>query len=81
MVIDLRCIIVVIKIVLDVECMVDFVVNVVKLVIWIGNEELIKLLEYVKKMYDILIEMLSFLLKVYYEEDFVLVKKVVEMDD
>jgi phosphate transport system protein len=79
--IDLRRIIVAIKIASDVERMADFAVNVAKSAIRIGNEELIKPLEHVKKMHDISIEMLSLSLKAYHEEDLVLAKKVAEMDD
>ncbi|MED4795793.1 phosphate signaling complex protein PhoU, partial [Priestia megaterium] len=74
-------IIVAIKIASDVERMADFAVNVAKSAIRIGNEELIKPLEHVKKMHDISIEMLSLSLKAYHEEDLVLAKKVAEMDD
>jgi phosphate transport system protein len=70
-----------IKIASDVERMADFAVNVAKSAIRIGNEELIKPLEHVKKMHDISIEMLSLSLKAYHEEDLVLAKKVAEMDD
>lgn len=64
-----------IKIASDVERMADFAVNVAKSAIRIGNEELIKPLEHVKKMHDISIEMLSLSLKAYHEEDLVLAKK------
>ncbi|TYR82405.1 phosphate signaling complex protein PhoU [Priestia megaterium] len=79
--IDLRRIIVAIKIASDIERMADFAVNIAKSSIRIGKEELIKPLEHVQKMHTIATEMLELSLKAYHEEDLVLAKKVAEMDD
>ncbi|MFC3882922.1 phosphate signaling complex protein PhoU [Bacillus songklensis] len=79
--IDLRRIIVAIKIATDIERMADFAVNIAKSTIRIGKEPLIKPLEHITKMYELAGSMLSLSLKSYYDEDVVLAKKVAEMDD
>ena len=79
--VDLRRVIVAIKIASDIERMADFSVNVAKSTIRIGKEPLIKPLEHITKMHELATEMLSLSLKSYYEEDILLAKKVAEMDD
>lgn len=79
--IDLRRIIVAIKIASDIERMADFGVNIAKSAIRIGEEPLIKPLEHIKKMHKIALEMLSLSLKSFNEEDIALAMQVAEMDD
>lgn len=79
--VDLRRVIVAIKIASDIERMADFSVNIAKSTIRIGEEPLIKPLEHITKMYELATEMLSLALKSYYEEDILLAKKVAEMDN
>ncbi|MGM0835739.1 MAG: phosphate signaling complex protein PhoU [Bacillota bacterium] len=80
--VDLRRIIVAIKISTDVERIADFAVNIAKSTIRIGekSEDLIPI-EKIVKMHNIATEMLSLSLKAYYDEDVVLAKQVAEMDD
>ncbi|HWO98015.1 MAG TPA: phosphate signaling complex protein PhoU [Bacillus sp. (in: firmicutes)] len=79
--VDLRRVIVAIKIASDIERMADFSVNIAKSTIRIGKEPLIKPLEHITKMYELATEMLSLSLKSYNDEDILLAKKVAEMDD
>ncbi|MGG0716490.1 phosphate signaling complex protein PhoU [Robertmurraya massiliosenegalensis] len=79
--IDLRRIIVAIKIATDIERIADFAVNIAKSTIRIGNEEHVQSLQHVKKMYNITTEMLELSLKAFSEEDVVIAKKVADMDD
>ncbi|MFD2446067.1 phosphate signaling complex protein PhoU [Bacillus sp. CGMCC 1.16607] len=79
--IDLRRVIVAIKIANDIERIADFAVNIAKSTIRIGNEPLIKPIEHIKRMHEINREMLNLSLEAYYEEDIVKAKKVAEMDD
>jgi phosphate transport system protein len=79
--VDLRRIIVAIKISSDIERMADFAVNIAKSTIRIGDEPLVKPIHSIKKMHDIASEMLSLSIKAYNEEDIVLAKKVADMDD
>ncbi|WP_078413775.1 phosphate signaling complex protein PhoU [Priestia abyssalis] len=79
--VDLRRVIVAIKIASDIERMADFAVNIAKSTIRIGKEPLIKPLEHITQMHKLATEMLSLSLKSYYEEDIILAKKVAEMDD
>jgi phosphate transport system protein len=79
--IDLRRIIVAIKISTDVERMADFAVNIAKSAIRIGDQPFIISLEKIENMHRIAVEMLSLSLKAYYEEDVVSAKKVADMDD
>lgn len=79
--VDLRRVIVAIKIASDIERMADFAVNIAKSTIRIGKEPLIKPLEHITQMHKLATEMLSLSLKSYYEEDILLAKKVAEMDD
>lgn len=80
--VDLRRIIVAIKISTDMERIADFAVNIAKSTIRIGerSDALIPI-EKIVRMHNIATEMLSLSLKAYYEEDIVLAKKVAEMDD
>ncbi|WBL13813.1 phosphate signaling complex protein PhoU [Sutcliffiella sp. NC1] len=80
--IDLRRIIVAIKISTDVERIADHGVNIAKSTIRIGeNDPFIIPMENIQKMYSIVTEMFSLALKAYYDEDIVLAKKVAGMDD
>ncbi|MBM7701523.1 phosphate signaling complex protein PhoU [Metabacillus iocasae] len=79
--IDLRRVVVAIKIASDLERMADFAVNIAKSTIRIGEEPLIKPLEHVKQMHTISVDMLSKCLTAYQEEDVLLAKQVAEMDD
>lgn len=79
--IDLRRIIVCIKIATDVERIADFAVNVAKSTIRIGQETHIEPIDKLKKMYEITAEMLRDGLKAFQEEDIKLAKKVAELDD
>lgn len=79
--IDLRRIIVSIKIAADIERMADNAVNIAKSAIRIGNEPLIKPLEQIIKMHKLASEMLSLSLKAYHEEDVALARKIAEIDD
>jgi phosphate transport system protein len=79
--IDLRRVIVAIKIANDIERIADFAVNIAKSTIRIGNEALIKPIEHIKRMHELNKQMLRFSLDAFNEEDLVLAKKVAEMDD
>lgn len=79
--IDLRRIIVAIKIATDIERIGDFAVNVAKSTVRIGKEEHIKSIGHVKDMYDITSEMLKQALIAFKEEDVAKAKKVADMDD
>lgn len=79
--IDLRRIIIAIKIATDVERIADFAVNVAKSTIRIGQESHLKPINNLKKMYDITSVMLKDGLIAYQNEDTQLAKKVAEMDD
>jgi phosphate transport system protein len=79
--IDLRRVIVAIKIANDIERIADFAVNIAKSTIRIGNEPLIKPIEHIKRMHEINREMLNFALEAYNEEDIAKARKVAEMDD
>ncbi|PKG25738.1 phosphate signaling complex protein PhoU [Niallia nealsonii] len=79
--IDLRRIIIGIKIATDIERIADFAVNIAKATIRIGNQELVKPIVHVKKMLEITSTMLQLALKAYNEEDVKLAKKIAEMDD
>ncbi|MRX72639.1 phosphate signaling complex protein PhoU [Bacillus lacus] len=79
--IDLRRIVVAIKISSDIERMADFAVNIAKSTIRIGDEPLVKPINHIKRMHGIGTEMLSLSIKAFNEEDVVLAKKVAEMDD
>jgi phosphate transport system protein len=79
--IDLRRIIVAIRISTDIERIADFAVNIAKAAIRLGDEPLFQPIETIKKMHERSLEMLSLSLKAFHEEDTVLAKKVAEMDD
>lgn len=79
--IDLRRVIVAIKIANDIERIADFAVNIAKSTIRIGNQPLIKPIEHIKKMHEINGEMLRMSIEAYNEEDLNKAKKVSEMDD
>lgn len=79
--VDLRKIIVAIKIASDIERMADFAVNIAKSTIRIGDEPLVKPIHHIKKMHKIALDMLSLSIKAYNEEDIVLAKQVADMDD
>ena len=79
--IDLRRIMVAIKIATDLERMADFAANIAKSTIRIGQEPHIKETSKLKKMYEISSVMLKEALKSYQQEDLHLAKQVSEMDD
>ena len=79
--IDLRRIIIAIKIATDLERIADFAVNIAKSTIRIGNEEHIKPIERLKKMHEITATMLNEALTAYEKDDIQQAKKVAEMDD
>jgi phosphate transport system protein len=79
--IDLRRVIVAIKIANDIERIADFAVNIAKSTIRIGNEPLVKPIEHVKQMHAINKEMLNLALEAYNDEDVNKAKQVAEMDD
>lgn len=79
--IDLRRIIVAIKIATDIERIADFAVNIAKSTIRIGNEEHVKPIIHIKEMYEITSKMLKLSLEAFMEEDTVKARKVAEMDD
>ncbi|WP_445490415.1 phosphate signaling complex protein PhoU [Niallia sp. 03133] len=79
--IDLRRIIVGIKIATDIERIADFAVNIAKATIRIGNQELVKPIVHVKKMLEITSNMLQLAIKAFNEEDTKIAKKIADMDD
>lgn len=79
--IDLRRIIVAIKIATDIERIGDFAVNVAKSTIRIAKEEHVKPIDQVKAMYEITSEMLKLSLKAFQDEDIAAAKRVADMDD
>ncbi|HAQ06614.1 MAG TPA: phosphate transport system regulatory protein PhoU [Bacillus bacterium] len=79
--IDLRRIIVAIKIATDIERMADFAVNIAKSAIRIGNEPLIKPIEHIKQMHQLSVQMLTLALESFNEEDLSKSREVAKMDD
>lgn len=79
--IDLRRIIVAIKIATDIERIADFAVNIAKATIRIGSEEHVKPIEHIKQMHAITLKMLKQSLEAFNEEDLKKAKKVADMDD
>lgn len=79
--VDLRRLIVAIKIATDIERMADFAVNIAKSAIRIGNEPLVKPIEHIKQMHQLSLQMLSLSLEAYHEEDLSKAKQVAQMDD
>lgn len=79
--IDLRRIIVAIKIATDIERIADFAVNIAKATIRIGGQPFVMDIEKVVRMHNVALEMVSLGLKAYYEEDVALARKISDMDD
>jgi phosphate transport system protein len=79
--VDLRRIMVALKIAADIERMADHGVNIAKSVIRIGSESFIKPLENISKMHRLALEMLRESLKAYNEQDLIHAKKISEIDD
>lgn len=79
--VDLRRIIVAIKIANEIERIADFAVNIAKSTIRIGNEPLVKPIEHIRQMHKLTLEMLNLSLEAFAEEDLSKAKKVAEMDD
>ncbi|MGA9226658.1 MAG: phosphate signaling complex protein PhoU [Mesobacillus sp.] len=79
--VDLRRLIVAIKIATDIERMADFAVNIAKSTIRIGNEPLVKPIEHIKQMHQLSLQMLTLSLEAYNEEDLGKAKQVAQMDD
>ena len=79
--IDLRRIIVAIKIATDIERIADFAVNVAKSAIRIGNEEHVKPIVRIREMYEATSKMLKLSLESFLEEDVQKAKQVADMDD
>jgi phosphate transport system protein len=79
--IDLRRIIVAIKIATDIERIADFASNIAKAAIRIGNEPLVKPIEHIKQMHQITSRMLNLSLEAFFDEDIIKAKQVSEMDD
>jgi phosphate transport system protein len=79
--VDLRRLIVAIKIATDIERMADFAVNIAKSTIRIGNEPLVKPIEHIKQMHALSLEMLKLSLEAYNEGDLGKAKQVAQMDD
>ncbi len=79
--VDLRRIIVAIKIASDLERVADYAVNIAKSVIRIGEGEHKVPVDSLQKMARIAKEMLTLSFKAFIEEDVVLAKKIADMDD
>lgn len=79
--VDLRRIIVAIKIASDLERVADYAVNIAKSVIRIGEADHKVPVDSLQKMARIAKEMLSLSFKAFIEEDVVLAKKIADMDD
>jgi phosphate transport system protein len=79
--VDLRRIIVAIKIANDIERIADFAVNIAKSAIRIGKEPLVKPIEHIKHMHSLTLQMLTLSLEAFGEEDLTKAKKIAEMDD
>lgn len=79
--IDLRRIIVAIKIANDIERIADFAENIAKSTIRIGKEPLVKPIEHIKEMHKLVTEMLTLSLEAFGEEDLSKAKRIAEMDD
>ena len=79
--IDLRRIIVAIKIATDVERIADFAVNIAKSTIRIGQEPHVKQAKRLKKMYEITSIMLKDSLVAYQKEDLGIAKAVADLDN
>ncbi|QED48641.1 phosphate signaling complex protein PhoU [Cytobacillus dafuensis] len=79
--IDLRRIIVAIKIAANIERIADFAVNIAKSTIRIGSEPLVKPIVHIKEMHQITLEMLKLSLEAFNDEDIIKAKKLADMDD
>lgn len=79
--VDLRRIIVAIKIASDLERVADYAVNIAKSVIRIGEADHKVPIDSLQKMARIAKEMLSLSFKAFIEEDVVLAKQIADMDD
>ncbi|MFT4414372.1 phosphate signaling complex protein PhoU [Fredinandcohnia humi] len=79
--VDLRRVIVVIKISSDLERIGDLAVNIAKSVIRIGSNQLIKPIEEIPRIAEIANKMVFDSLKAYDDEDVELAKKVAKVDD
>ncbi|MBS4191299.1 phosphate signaling complex protein PhoU [Bacillus sp. FJAT-49705] len=79
--IDLRRIIVAIKIAANIERIADFAVNIAKSTIRIGSEPLVKPIVHIKEMHKITLEMLKLSLEAFNDEDIIKAKKLADMDD
>jgi phosphate transport system protein len=79
--VDLRRLIVAIKIATDIERMADYAVNIAKSTIRIGKEPLVKPIEHIKEMHQLSQKMLKLALDAFHEEDLNKAKQVAQMDD
>ncbi|QHC04777.1 phosphate signaling complex protein PhoU [Anoxybacillus sp. PDR2] len=79
--IDLRRIVIAIKIATDIERIADFAVDIAKAAIRMGDRPFALEMEKIMQMHRVALEMVSIGLKAYYEEDVVLARKIAEMDD
>lgn len=79
--IDLRRVIVAIKISSDLERVGDLAVNIAKSVIRIGNSQLIKPIEEIPRIAEVANKMVADSLKAYNDEDVEFAKKVAKLDD
>ncbi|MFE8695433.1 phosphate signaling complex protein PhoU [Cytobacillus sp. FJAT-53684] len=79
--IDLRRIIVAIKIATDIERIADFAVNIAKSTIRIGAEPFVKSIADIKQMHEIMLKMLKLSLEAFNDEDIGKAKKAAQMDD
>ena len=79
--IDLRRIIVGIKIATDIERIADFAVNIAKATIRIGEALFVQPIVHIKEMYEITIQMLKLSLEAFVADDTVKAKLVADMDD
>jgi phosphate transport system protein len=79
--IDLRRVIVAIKISSDLERVGDLAVNIAKSVIRIGSKDLIKPIEEIPRMAEMANKMVADSLKAYDDEDVSFAKKVAQLDD
>jgi phosphate transport system protein len=78
--IDLRRIIVAIKIATDIERIADFAVNIAKACIRIGDQPFVIDIEKIVRMHHIASNMVSLGLKAYNEEDVAVAKQIADMD-
>lgn len=79
--VDLRRLIVAIKIANDIERMADYAVNIAKSAIRIGNEPFVKPIDHIKRMHELSLNMLKLSLEAFNEEDLTKARQVAQMDD